>query len=278
MLPLHAMLTSLRSFWSRGRTVERSAYLVGALLVVSGLIHFGVLITSGGSWDGPLSFRKPTAFGLSFGITLITVAWTASFLTLGNRTRGALLHTFTAASVFETALVSVQTWRGVPSHFNLETPIDALIARSLAAGGFTLVVVIVALTVAAFRKNPAAPISILAAIRAGFAVLCGAMATGGMMIARGMMLVFAGDPARAYATAGSLKPTHALTMHAILVLPVLAWLLSFADWSEQRRLRVVRIASAAYLVLTGVVGASNIAGVNVVQWPKTIASYLSCSF
>jgi hypothetical protein len=200
-------------------------------------------------------------------MTLITVAWTASFLTLGERTRAALLHTFTAASVFETALVSVQTWRGVPSHFNLETPLDSLIARSLAAGGFTLVVVIVVLTVAAFRKTPAAPASVLTAIRVGFAVLCGAMATGGVMIARGMMLVFAGDPARAYATGGSLKPTHALTMHAILVLPALAWVLSFADWSEQRRLQVVQVASTAYLVLTGVVATSNIAGVDFGRLP-----------
>ena len=277
MSPLHAMLLSLRSFWSRGRTVERTAYLVGALLVGSGLIHLGVLIASGGSWEGPLSFRKPTVFGLSFGMTLITVAWTASFLTLRDRARAALLYTFTAASVFETALVSVQTWRGVPSHFNLETPVDSLIARSLAGGGFVLVVVIVVLTLAAFRKNQAAPSSMLAAIRVGFAVLCGAMATGGAMIARGMTLVFAGDSARAYATGGSLKPTHALTMHAILILPALAWVLSFANWSEQRRLRAVRIASAAYLVLTIVVGASNIAGVDVWLMPKTIASYL-CSF
>src|SRR4051812_11488710 len=118
MLPIAAMLHSPRSLWTRGRRVERIAYVVGALLLASGLIHLAILVLGGLSWEGPLSFRKPMAFGFSFGVTLITIVWTASFVTLGERTRAVLLYGFTAASVFETALVSLQTWRGVPSHFN----------------------------------------------------------------------------------------------------------------------------------------------------------------
>lgn len=56
------------------------------------------------------------------------------------------------------------------------------------------------------------------AIRTGFLILCGAMATGAMMIARGMMLVFDGNAPAAYATGGALKATHAVSMHAILIL------------------------------------------------------------
>ena len=94
----------------------------------------------------------------------------------------------------------------------------------------------------------------------GFVALCVAMATGATMIARGMMLVFAGNPAAAYATGGALKPTHAVTMHGILVLPLLAWL-SFADWSERDRLRVVLLVSTAYLMLAGAITIANIAGI-----------------
>jgi hypothetical protein len=256
-----AMLVSLRSFWTRGRRIERIGYAAGALLLVSGIVHAGILVVSGGSWTGPLSLRKPTVFGVSFGITLVTMVWVASFLPLAERTRVALLTIFTAASVVETALVSLQAWRGVPSHFNVETAFDALVARALTVGGIALVVVIVGLTVTAFRRNPAVPISLRRAIQVGFVALCGAMATGATMIARGMMLVFAGDPAAAYATGGALKPTHAVTMHAILVLPLLAWLLSFADWSERDRLRVVLLASAAYLALASVIAIRNLAGI-----------------
>jgi hypothetical protein len=60
-----------------------------------------------------------------------------------------------------------------------------------------------------------------------------------------MTLVLTGHPQQAYATGGTLKPIHAVTMHAILVLPALAWLLSFATWSERRRVLVVLVARAA---------------------------------
>ena len=260
MLVQQSMFMALRSFWTRGRRIERIGYAVGALLLVCGIVHAGVLVVSGGSWSGPLSLRKPAVFGLSFGITLVTIVWVASFLPLAERTRAALLTIFTAASVVETALVSLQAWRGVPSHFNAETAFDALVARVLAVGGIALVVVIVGLTATAFHRNPAVPISLRRAIQVGFVALCVAMATGATMIARGMMLVFAGNPAGAYATGGALKPTHAVTMHGILVLPLLAWLLSFVDWSERRRLRVVLLASTAYLVLAGAIAIANITG------------------
>lgn len=260
MSPGEAMLVSLRSFWTRGRRIERIGYAVGALLLVSGIVHAAILVVSGGSWSGPLSLRKPAVFGASFGITLVTIVWVASFLPLAERTRVALLTIFTAASVVETALVSLQAWRGVPSHFNVETAFDALVARALAVGGIALVVVIVGLTATAFRRNPTVPISLRRAIQVGLVALCVAMATGATMIVRGMMLVFAGNPAAAYATGGALKPTHAVTMHAILVLPLLAWLLSFADWSESRRLRVVLLSSIAYLVLASAIAIGNFAG------------------
>jgi hypothetical protein len=228
----YSIADSLTTFWRRGETVERVGYVVGALLLLSGLVHLGILVFSGRSWIGPLSFRKPALFGLSFGVTLITVAWVASFLQLGKRMRSALLSAFTIACTIETTLVSLQAWRGVPSHFNVETTFDALVARSLAAGGVALIVIIVVLTRVAFRRNAAVPVSLQAAIRVGFVVLSTAMAVGAIMIAKGMMLVFAGHPERAYETGGALKPTHFITMHAILVLPAMAWLLSF------RRLRV----------------------------------------
>ena len=94
-------------------------------------------------------------------------------------------------------------------------------------------------------------------IRIGFVALVGSVVVGAWMIAGGMMLVFAGNPQAAYATGGALKPTHAVTMHAIFVLPVLAWLLSFVNWTERRRVAVVLVASAGYIVLVGVVAIRN---------------------
>jgi hypothetical protein len=230
------------------------------VLLASGLIHVGILAVSGGSWHGPLSLRKAATFGVSFGLTLVTVVWVASFLRLSDRSRAALLGTFTVACVLETGLVSLQAWRGVPSHYNLETTFDALIARTLAAGGAALIAVIVALTLAAFRANPTVPVSLRVAIRIGLVTLVIALIVGALMIAKGMLLVFAGSPQAAYATGGALKPTHAVTMHGILVLPVLAWCLSFVSWTERRRLGVVLLGGSGYVVLAGVVAVENVTG------------------
>ena len=229
-------------------------------MVVSGLIHLAILVIGGGAWQGPLSLRKAATFGLSFGVTLITIVWVASFLRLGNRARSMLLGAFTVACVAETALVTLQAWRGVPSHFNMETTFDAVIARTLAGGGFALVAIIVTLTFVAFRSNPTVPISLQVAIRIGFVALLGAVIVGALMIAKGMMLVFAGHPQAAYATGGTLKPTHFVTMHAILVLPAFAWLLSFTNWTEQRRLAVVLTAAGVYAIVAGAVAVANFTG------------------
>jgi hypothetical protein len=251
---------ALSSFWSRGNRAERTGYVVAALLTASGLVHLAILIVSGASWDGPLSLRKATTFGLSFGMTLTTITWVVSFLHLSNRTRTRLLAAFTVACALETALVTLQVWRGVPSHFNLETTFDAWVARTLAAGGMALVVLILTFTVAAFRANPGVPGSLLTAVRFGFVTLIGAIGVGALMIARGMALVLEGNPQAAYATGGVLKPTHAVTMHAILVLPALAWLLSFTDWSERRRVQVVRAGAAGYAVFAGAIAVGNVGG------------------
>jgi hypothetical protein len=228
------------------RPVERAAYWIGGLLILSGVIHFAVLVAGGGTWQGPLSLRKPTTFGLSFGLTLINVTFIASFVPLRDRSRTLLLGAFAAACVLETFLVSLQAWRGVPSHFNVGTPFDAAVARTLAIGGFALVAIIVTLTVAVFRHGIGGPPPLRLAIRAGFTALVGAQVVGGVMIATGMRLVFAGDPQRAYATGGWLKPVHAVLMHGILVLPLLAWLIARSPWDERRQMQGVRTAIGVY--------------------------------
>ena len=99
----------------------RWVHVAGGLLIASGLVHLAILLATDASWWGPLSLRKPMVFGLSFGMTVLTITWVSSFLNLRRRTRAVFLSVFTAASVLETALVTLQAWRGVPSHFNVAT-------------------------------------------------------------------------------------------------------------------------------------------------------------
>lgn len=251
----------LRASWSDSRGVERWCYRLGAALIVVGLAHLGVFAALGGPWEGPVSWRKPFTFGVSFGLTLGTLTWVASFLTLGALARRLWLGSFAAACVLEVGLITVQAWRRVPSHYNLETPFDATIARMLALGGGVLIAVVGALTIAAFRRNPATAPSMRLALRAGFLSLSCALIVGASMIARGLLLVFAGQQQEAYAVAGALKPAHAAAMHGILVLPVLARLLSRLAWDEARRVRLMALAVVGYALSIGGVVVVSLTGI-----------------
>jgi hypothetical protein len=238
------------SFWTRLRPVERAGYLIGAVLVASGIFHFGVFLVRGGGWDGPLSWRKPTTFGVSFGLTLITITWVASYLTLSARARTWLLGVFAADCVVEVAGITIQAWRHVPSHFDTESPFSAVIAMSLAAGGAVLIVVLGALAVTSFRGRITAAPDMRRALRAGFAFLLIGLGTGAAMIAKGEVLIKTGHRQEAYDTAGSLKWVHGVTLHAVLVLPAIAAILVLRGWPAQRRTRAVTLATAAYAVAT----------------------------
>jgi hypothetical protein len=250
---------ALRRIWVDGRRVERVAYVVGLVLFVSGLVHVGILLVTGWTWIGPVSLRKAATFGLSFGLTLPSVAWATSYLRLPGR--GLVLGLFIATCVVETVLISMQAWRGVPSHFNFATPFDTAVSTTLALGGGVIVLVGVVCTLAAFAGAGGLAPSMALAVRTGLVVLLVAFATGAAMVARGVVEARGGQAQLAYDTAGSLKPLHAVAMHVVLVLPALAWLLAHTSWPEARRLRLVWVAVAADAVLTAVVGYEAFAGI-----------------
>ena len=250
---------ALRRIWVDGRRVERVAYVVGLVLFLSGLVHVGILLVTGWTWIGPVSLRKAATFGLSFGLTLPSVAWATSYLRLPAR--GLVLGVFIVTSVVETALISMQAWRGVPSHFNFATPFDTAVSTTLALGGGVIVLVGVVCTAAAFAGAGGLAPSMALAVRTGLVVLLVAFATGAVMVARGVVEARGGQAQLAYDTAGSLKPLHAVAMHVVLVLPALALVLAHTSWAETRRLRLVWVAVVADAVLTAVVGYEAFAGI-----------------
>lgn len=251
--PVAAAVQGLGAFWTRGRRVERAAYAIGAALAASGVLHLVVFAVDGGPWTGPVSWRKPVTFGLSFGLTLVTIAWVSTFVRLGDRARTVILGVFAADCVAEVSLITLQAWRRAPSHFNEETAFDTVVTRMLAAGGGILIVTLVALAVAAFRRDAGTAPSMRLAVRSGFAALMLALASGAAMIARGVATVRSGDQQAAYHVVAALKPAHFVTMHAILVLPLLAWLLTFTGLPEARRVRAVALASGAYWAVAALV-------------------------
>ncbi|MFF8731227.1 hypothetical protein ACF073_32780 [Streptomyces sp. NPDC015171] len=235
--------------------VDRLCHTTGLLLVLSGLLHLVVFAADGGPWDGPVSWRKPVTFGLSFGVTLIAVTWVTSYLRPGpaersarttERLRSVLLLVFAADCVVEVGGITLQAWRRVPSHLNMETPFDTAVSMTLAVGGGVLVVLLTVFAALSFRHRPAGPAGMPLAVRSGFALLLVALVSGAVMIARGVFLTRTGHQEAAYHSTAPLKPLHGVSLHAVLVLPLLARLLSRTPWSEQVRRRIVAVAVGCY--------------------------------
>jgi hypothetical protein len=246
------MRVSLLSYWRGARPPQRFAYLVGGALVVVGLAHLGTWLLVGGAWAGPISFRKPTTFGISFGVTAITLAWVAGHLQISDRTGWLLLGPLAVANSAEVAWVSTQRWRGVAAHFAQGTPDNQLFQLMGMVVGVIAVVILV-MTVLAFTVLSAPP-SMALAIRAGLGILLVAQAVGGWMLQHGIGPSDAGmtDGLTTFGAAGVMKVPHAVAIHAIQVLPALAWLLSFAALPEPRRLGLVRVAVLGYAALVAV--------------------------
>jgi len=223
------IVRELRASWTQGRRIERVSYVIGAVFLLSGLAHLGVQLLIGGPWDGPVSWRKPTTFGLSFGLTVISVTWVASFLRLPERLRVALLGGFLLASVAEVGLITAQAWRRVPSHFNFETSFDTTVSMVLAAGGGVLFVVLGTLFAQSLKFQPGLDPELRLGIRLGLGALLAGLVIGGIMIAIGTTMARGGDPQGAYHGAGVFKLAHAVGLHGIAVLPGLAWLSELAD-------------------------------------------------
>jgi hypothetical protein len=242
--------TAVRSWWTEARGYQRLAYLVGTGLIVIGLAHAAAWAVAGGSAAGAVSWRKPTTFGLSFGLTTVTLAWVATWLPIRPRVGWTAAGLLCAAVTYEVAWVTVQHARGVPAHFNDTTPLDERLFIAGAVMVTVAILVIAAMTLAAFLHTTA-PAPMALAIRGGLVGLLAAQVTGLWMLLHGLALVEDdADPLvqsmSTYGAAGQMKFAHAVPMHAIQVLVVLAWLLWWSGLPQRRQTRLVALAVVGY--------------------------------
>ncbi len=279
------MVADLKDRWAARRLPQTVLVWVGAILVLSGALHLVVFLLSGTSWDGPVSWRKPTLFGLSFGITLLAVAWIISYLPGRRRLSGVLAVALAGSSLAEVFLIDMQRWRGVPSHFNFGTPFDTLVF-SVGMAGFVGVTAtaLVILTAWAFLAAEGPPSTVLA-IRAGLTMLLIAQALGGAIISAGNSQVNTGSGFDSHAVrvfgpngvifgaAGIMKVPHGVALHGIQLLLGLAWLAGLARSSEAVRVRIVAAGTLGYtgiLVVSAYQTFSGRAPLALVGWASTI--------
>lgn len=232
--------------WKERQLLQTPMYVVGSILICSGLFHILVFLLSGGSWEGPISWRKPILFGLTGGLTTISVAWV-----MGHLQQRKSLHTMSwifAVSMFiEVGLITMQKWRGVGSHFNVATPFDQTVFALMGTLIMIVAVIIAIITVWSFKSLNAKP-EMRLAIRSGLLFLNLTNVLGIILIAYGnyIMRVSPGHAPNIFGQGGMMKVPHGLAVHAIQVLPILAWLLNFSQREIGFKLRTMKTAIAGY--------------------------------
>lgn len=230
--------------WNHARPLtaqQRFLVFVGFLLLASGLIHSVIAVgalASGEDWWGPYSWRKPIVFGLSFGVLSLTVAWVMRLLP--HKRWGwipaILLGGFSATEV---AMITLQKWRGVPSHFNTVTDFDAIIFGIMAISVLLVVLGLILLLVwvlVQFQGNGGERLAVII----GLVSLIAAGYVGNDIISAGEAHLEATGNIPyevVFGAEGSAKLSHFVGMHLIQFLAVLAII------AERHRLILVALGS-----------------------------------
>ena len=228
----------------------RPLALLGALLIASGLAHVVVWGIDGGAWEGPVTWRKPILFGISAGLTSLSLGWVWS--KLPPRRWDGPLAAFTAWTLLvEVGLIDLQRWRGVASHFNRATPFDSFLYDAMGVLILLVTLVAVDLTARLFRTPADLPPDMLAAARAGLVLLIVSCGLGMWVSAHGDLQVARGLSPEVVGAAGVPKFPHGAVIHALQWLPMLAWAARSVGLSLWWRQRLVSAAIAgSVLVLT----------------------------
>ncbi len=247
---IKAMSAQLKGYWANAESYQKLLYITGFFLLSSGVFHTGVLIATNGSFLGDVSFRKAITFGEAFGLTAISLSWFLTFLPKKRSLWWTLGGIYAMATLTEVFLTSMQVWRGVPSHFNNSTPFDAGVFALMGISIAMHLPLIVGVLLASLTSLNA-PMSLKWAIRGSMLIFIVAQVFGIFMITMNSHMI---------APAGSMKGPHAIALHSLQILPLLAFLLMFTSWNETRRTRVIIPALSGYIGLTALVTAQAMNG------------------
>jgi hypothetical protein len=261
------------------------------MLVGGALTAVGLLVDARQLVGEPL-WLKPMKFYLSLAVYNATLLYFLGFLSERPRFVRAVGTLLSVCGALEMVAITLQAARGVRSHFNTATALDAAIFASMGiAIGVLWVTMMVVAGVLLRTRLDNRPLA--SALRMGLVVgVVGAglgyfmtmpraeqlavMKAGGQPLESGAHTFGAKDggpglPLVGWSTtAGDMRPAHFLGLHGMQVLPALAALLARRrERSEARRLALVRAAGVAYLGLTGVLALQALRGLPVLQWDAT---------
>jgi len=266
------------TYWRQSSRLQQVLFASGTALFVSMIVHGVALAVTGGSVHGPTSFRKAMTFAEAGWLLCWAVGWLLPLITMRRWERGFVAFSALLFGLGETFLMSTQVWRGVPSHYNLTTMFDGVWFGATGVIAVIFTGAMLVLLRAALRERRLAP-SLLLSIRAGTLLIVWGVLIGFVMImnssgvwqgvahlleTRFDMHVREGE------VGGDLVLLHAIGVHGLNLVPLVAWLLTYSRLSERTRTLITALV-VANIVVIGVVlsmqvfSAAPISGLDLLQ-------------
>jgi len=237
--------------------------IAGWILAASGALHLLVQLGAPMPWEGPVSWRKPILFGFSSALTAWSLGWVLARVK-PRRADQALAWVGATELVLEVALISIQAWRGVASHFNHSTTLDDSIQWAM-----TVLIFIVSLAVADLTWRCLAGFDdwpdMRDAARWGMVLLAVSCVAGWIVSLAGEWRLSRGLSPSQWGQAGVPKFPHGAAMHALQALPIIAWMLNQAGLGVAARRKAVFAMGVMSLAWLGYATAQTLAGLGRVE-------------
>jgi hypothetical protein len=196
---------------------------------------------------------KPMKFSVSIAIYVWTLAWYLRYLSRRRRSVKLLSWGVAFTMVAEITLITLQSAHGVPSHFNIATPVDATLFAVMGSmiGFNTLLLMWV--TVLFFVDRAELPPAYLWGIRFGLVVFLLASFEGVLMVIHGSHTVGAADGGAGLPLVnwsrqhGDLRVAHFVGMHALQVLPLAGYWIAGGRSPERAKVAYTALMFLVYL-------------------------------
>ncbi|BEL12246.1 hypothetical protein Q0Z83_104370 [Actinoplanes sichuanensis] len=251
-------LPALRSpvRWNRPLLWLTAASAVLAIVSLAGIFIDDRILTGVPIW------LKPFKFAVSFVVYGWTLAWMLAVLPRRSRPAEISGIVIVGVAVAELAIIVTQVIRGTTSHYNVSTPFNEVLWDIMGASIMVLFIAQVVISVAALRQRiPDRAASYAIRLGLGVSLLGMALAfimtsqmTDSGLIGAHSVGVADGGPGMPLTgwstTGGDLRISHFVGLHALQVIPLLAY--GLARWTrlaDTARSRLVLIGGSAYAVL-----------------------------
>jgi hypothetical protein len=257
----------LNQLWLASRPLTAVGALMLALAAASliGIFLDPRVITGAPAW------LKPFKFAISTAVYSFTLAWIFQWLPDWPRARRIVGWTTAIVFVLEVVIIDAQAWRGTTSHFNVSTPLNAVLFMVMGAAillqTFVSVTIAVALWRQRFQDKPLGwalrlgmTLTILGALTGPLMTRPTAAQLSAARAGKGMTIVGAhsvggtdggpGVPVTGWSREhGDVRVPHFLGLHAIQVLALLA--IGVRRWRrpESVRVKVVLAGAVSYASL-----------------------------